>query len=155
MKKKNHVYKVGDRVGLAVSEYDDEYNYDGPTVGKLRYNEDEGPEYGVVTRVVSSGRVFVKWDNEWYNKYHEDEEQETNKLLPEAVHKKEYARLKADYNKLGTEIKAKMKEAAKLVREAGKLASKTNHELSEMYDEVSPLINAMDASGWRSSSWGC
>ena len=49
-----------------------------------------------------------------------------------------------------------MNEAAALVNEAGKLAKKAHVEsLESMYSAVSPLVNAMDNNGWRSSSWSC
>ena len=54
------------------------------------------------------------------------------------------------------QIKEKLKEAGKLVREADKIAQKAGaYSLERMYDATRPLVNAMDDSGWRSSSWGC
>ncbi len=154
MKKKSYVFAVGDRVGLAISSYDDEYGDGDTSKGKLRFNQDEDPEYGVVTDTLSNGNVHVKWDNEWYEKYHTGE-QDVSELLPEATLKKEYARLEDEFNNLEKEVKLKLKEAAKLVKDAHKIAKKTGHDLVDMYEAVRPLVNAMDSSGWRSSSWGC
>lgn len=146
-------FQKDDRVGLAVSVAYDDYSGDEQEI-PLRYSPDEEYEYGVITDVLSSGKIVVKWDNEYYDRYNQDPV-DANTLLPEEVMKKKLDKLRESYDKTEGEIEQKMKEAAKLIKEANKLAKKTGHELAEMYDVISPLVGAMDASGWRTSSWGC
>lgn len=149
--KNKHVFAAGDRVGLMISEVYDEYC--GTTkVIKLRYDE-EGPNYGTVTDVLSSGQVLVKWDIEWMNQHNKPVDPKT--LSPEADVQKEYSRLEQEFDELEKEIKVKLKEAGQIIREANKLAKKTGRDLAEMYEAVYTLYGAMDDAGWRTSSFGC
>lgn len=151
MKKNN--FAVGDRVAHAVSETYDEYEETQYT--KYRYDPEAEANYGVITSLLPDGvQATVKWDNEWYDRYH-DEPVKLAELMHEEAFKKLEAKLEEQFNEVEKEIAAKMKDAAKIIKEANKLAKKTGRNLESMYDAVSPLVSAMDASGWRSSSWGC
>jgi hypothetical protein len=144
-------FKAGDRVGIATSDYDD---YDeGTKPGKLRYDPHSSPDYGVVSDLLTNGQVMVKWDDEWKNK--NNHPVDVSSLALESVLKEKLSSLEEEFLEIEKEIKIKMKEASVKIKEASKLAKKTGHSLEEMYDAVSPLVNAMDAAGWRSSSWGC
>jgi hypothetical protein len=151
MKKKD--FAVGDRVAHAVSETYDEYEETHYT--KYRYDPDAEANYGVITSILTTEKqATVKWDNEWYNRYN-DEPVNLAELMHEEAFKKLEAKLEEEFNEVEKEVEAKMKDAAKLIKEANKLAKKTGRNLESMYEAVSPLVSAMDASGWRSSSWGC
>lgn len=142
--------KVGDRVGIATSDYDDDFE---SKVGKLRYDPDSDPDYGVVSDLLANGQVMVKWDDAWRNSNNHPVDVAT--LALESVLKEKLSKLEEEYLEIEKEIRVKMKAAALNIKEANKLAKKTGHSLEEMYDVVDPLINAMDAAGWRTSSFGC
>lgn len=83
-------------------------------------------------------------------------------LLSEADGAAENQRLLAEQEKMErefelvqTECAAKLAQAAKLVREAGKLAQSKGQDLLEMYDATRELERAMGDAGWNTSSWHC
>lgn len=156
MKKKN-VFAVGDRVAHAVFvDYGDYGDGDEDSKPEYRYDPDVDPQYGTVTSILEADKqATVKWDNQWYAKYN-DAPIDFTELMHEESFKKLHTKLEEKYNTAEKEIVQKMKQAGKLVKEANKLAKKlTGRELSDMYEAISPLVDAMDSSGWRSSSWGC
>lgn len=140
--------KPGTKV-LASTNYD-EYG-DGEHLGPYKYDEyGDSDLVGVIrTKEASAGHVWVKWIE---GDLQGDEEEVDLKLL---VLESDRATIEQDFKKVSKEVKEKMKEAAKLVNEAGKLAKTVHTDLQSMYDAVSPLVDAMDNNGWRSSSWGC
>jgi hypothetical protein len=151
---KKKEFKVGDRVGHTVYFEEDRYG-DGEQVIGIRYNPDQDePDYGVVTDVLSNGKLMITWDSDWKNANGNKPLPANEFLLEEEVEKK-FAKLEQEFNQVEKEIKSKLKEAAALIKAAGKLAEKTGNSLADMYDAVGPLRNAMDASGWHSSSWNC
>lgn len=136
---------------IAAIRYPEEYDYDGEEklikfVSTNTY--DECIEGTVLDKEASEGKVFVAWDDV------EDPEEVSIKILSLLSEK---SVLEKEFQEAEKAIKQKMKEAAALVKEANKMAKKAGaRNLAEMqYDAASPLVNAMDASGWRSSSWGC
>jgi molybdopterin converting factor small subunit len=64
-------------------------------------------------------------------------------------------KLEEEFAKVEAECTAKLNEAAELIREAGKLADDKGVDLQEMYDATRGIERAMDAAGWRTSSWHC
>jgi hypothetical protein len=149
MKKK--VFKVGDRVGYAEPQYNN-----NDRVVPLRYEEDDPPAYGVVT-AVTDDNVIIKWDATRYDAAHEGnlDLEDQKSLYPEEELKKKWSKLEEDFTKLEVQVVDKVKAAGKLLREANKIAKKTGHSLEEMYDAISPLMDAMDDCGWNTSSFGC
>lgn len=113
--------------------------------------DDETTLIGVIrSREAQAGHVWVKWIE---GQFEEDEEEVDIKLL---TLESDRDKIEQEFKKVSKEIKEKMKTAADLVKEAGKLARKAHAKsLQDMYDVCSPLIDAMDDNGWRSSSWGC
>ncbi len=95
-------------------------------------------------------QVVVIWDvNDW-----DFEEQIVNISL--LTLETERSTIEKEFKAATLAVKAKVTEAAKLVKEANTLAKAAHAKsLESMYDACVPLINAMDASGWNSSSWGC
>jgi hypothetical protein len=82
-------------------------------------------------------------------------------LLSEADGIAESKRIKEAQDKLErefaeTEAKCneKLEEAAKLIREAAKIADKGGVNLQDM-DSVYSITSAMGDAGWNTSSWGC
>lgn len=140
--KKNHVFKVGDRVGISNG------------LNMAEFDPESSPDYGEVTDVLSDGRVMIKWDSDWRNKSYKDPV-DSSTLLPEKELQEIDAKLEKEFKVLEKEVVVKMKEAGKLIKEANKLAQKAGRSLHEMYEAVGPLESAMDAAGWRTSSWGC
>jgi hypothetical protein len=147
---KKHQFNIGDRVGLATTE-----EYDQRT-GKekevpLRYDPDgDGLCVGEVTDVSVKGKITVKWD------HGSTYVVEASELLPEEELKNKWSELEAEFNEVEAQVKVKVKEIAKGIREANKLAKKTGRNLADMYDVVyGDLYRAMDEAGWRTSSFGC
>jgi hypothetical protein len=134
----------------AYDEYSDEQ------ITEYRYDEDEyGDLVGVIrSKEASPGHVWVKWiEGEYVGHLDEDEMEVDLKLL---VLQSDKASIEQEFKNVSKEIKEKMKEAGKLVKEANALAKKASlGPLANLYDASSPLVDAMDNAGWRSSSWGC
>lgn len=166
-------FKVGDRVGLNLSlHYESEW--DDPTVIPFRYSDEFAASFGKVLSVTDT-TAKVEWE-EWpdvldhLDDDDDDSESETidtkkgriyrstirlSHLLPAAELAAKESKLEVEFKKTSKEIRSKLKEAAKIIGEAQKLAKKQGHNLSDMYDAYGPLYNAMDNAGWRTSSFGC
>lgn len=109
---------------------------------------DESTLTGVVLDKPASDKcVIVLW-------HENDEEMEVEVQL--LTLDTDRSLIETEFKSTVKQVKDKMKEAAKLVREANALAKKGHApSLANMSDAIRPLINAMDSAGWRSSSWGC
>jgi hypothetical protein len=133
----------------AYQEYSDEeiveYQYDidgdGDLVGVIR------------SREAKPGFVWVKWiDGDYLDSI--DGECESQIDLKILMLESDRNQIEEDFKRVSKEVKEKMKAAAKLVNEAGKLARSARCTLESMH-AADALVNAMDDNGWRSSSWGC
>lgn len=149
MKNKNQ-FNIGDRVGLAVSE-----DYDVRTGREkevpLKYDPDgDGLCLGEVTDVSAKGKITVQWDHgASYTGV-------ASEFLPEDEIKAKWSKLEAEFKEVESQVKIKVKEIAKGILEANKLAKKTGRNLADMYDVVyGDLYKAMDEAGWRTSFFGC
>lgn len=138
--KNKHNLKIGDRVA-AIMDND---------TGKIIYDHDEAPAYGVLTVLEGS-----TWDVKWDDKYTQTEWFDFSQLHPEEKFKEQYNALEIQYNEVSRQIKENMKEAGKLLKDSNKLAQKIGKDLHDMYDALDPLLSAMDSSGWRTSSFNC
>lgn len=156
MTKKVFTFKVGDRVGEFTSQYQDN-DYEDSTTGPLRYDENNSPEYGVVTDVLSTRTVLVKWDDAYRNKYSKyNGPLDPATLALEEVVKAQYSALEVEFKEVEKEIKAKLKEVSTGIREANKLSKKVGRPLAQMHDLFyGTLYKAMDEAGWHTSSFGC
>lgn len=119
-----------------------------------KYVPDEYDDYTIIgvvrTEDPGEGNVKVTWiEGDMKDEAEEDVNPKVLSLLSDR------SKLDEEFKAVEKEIKEKMKSAAALVREAGKLAKKHGAELQSMYDAAGPLVSAMDDNGWRSSSWGC
>jgi len=70
--------------------------------------------------------------------------------------------LEEEFAQMQNQVNEKLAEAAKLIREAGKLAGNYGKDLlsndDENYDrlfEIDCIEGAMDEAGWNTSSWYC
>lgn len=151
---KKSKFKVGDRVAYNLIDKREEYDVKPNLVPWFIHEYGEDPNYGTVTDLLNSGKVMVKWDDEYTNRRFVGGV-ESKILLLESDMKARIVSLEKEFKEAEKEIKVKMKEAASLIKEANKIANTTGNNLAEMYSSVSSLVAAMDASGWRSSSWGC
>ncbi len=131
--------------------------YDDNAVIAYQYNDgDYGELIGVIrSKEASPGHVWVKWiDGDGLDSVDADEDMEVDLNL--LVLETEKSGIEKEFKNVSKAIKEKMKEAGKLVKEANLLSKKANlGSVAHLYDAVRPLVNAMDESGWRSSSWGC
>ncbi len=110
------------------------------------------PRIDVVT---GEEKVYVKWDRTPWRGTN-PEEVLTQSLLLEAEGDEKYSKLEAECNEAEKAVAAKLKEAAKLISEAGTIASLVGcDDLTSMYEAVRPLYSAMDSVGWNSSSFTC
>lgn len=151
MKKK--VFAVGDRVGTManVVEYDEEYGDYRPVD---RYAHDEEPYYGKI--VALNGDTATVCFDEVHRFYGAStQEIEIESLMSEADAKKAWNKLEKTFDAVQKEITTKLKAAGKLIKEANKLSNKCGMNLVDMYDARDPLYDALDASGWRTSSFNC
>ncbi len=142
---KEHKFAIDDRVVTMLDE-------EGDLSSELMYDEYNELFAGKIVALPTPGKALVQWDDKNYGLH---PEVDLDQILPEAVAQKKYARLEEEFHELEQQISDKMKEAAKLLREANKLAKKSGRNLHDMWEATSPLLNAMDASGWHSSSFDC
>lgn len=136
-------FNVNDRVVLVAASNLKTHN---------EYDDDE-TERGTVRSVLPDGMLSVKWDNSWRKpnpSNHQSEE-----LILETEADQILSKLEAEYEAWAGPIKEKMVQAGALLREAGKLASARNREITEMNEAVRPLLNAMRSLGWSTSSLSC
>lgn len=106
----------------------------------------------ILDKTAKAGKVWVAWDECDHRAEGEEDEVSLDILTLES----DLPEIEKEYKAVSKLIKENMKEAARLVRESNKLAQKAHaSSLESMYDAVRPLVDAMDSSGWRSSSWGC
>jgi hypothetical protein len=156
----------GERVGCAIDET-------GECTAKVKYDGEytDEPIYGKVTDILPGGKVKVLWDDDNYNDHSQVFSKTTGKLqssltvpreipakflLPEAEMKAKFSSLEKEYEAVAKQIKVKLVEAGKLIKEANKMAKKAGADsLADMYDAIDPLESAMDSCGWRTSSWNC
>lgn len=144
-------FEPGTKV-IATIQYPDEYSDEEEKI--VKYIVDEYDDYtlvGVVrSQPASAGKVWVKW----IEGEREGEEEEIDvKVLSLESAKSD---LEKEFKVVEKQIKEKMKTAAALIKEANKMAKAAGaRNLQDMYEASSPLVSAMDSSGWRSSSWGC
>jgi hypothetical protein len=129
-------FKVGDRVGFV--------NVQPTSMGG------DDTDFGTVAEIISSGKVRVNWDRRIFKN---NEYQYTNRLLTEEDARKEASRLDAEFQDLESEVLAKMVIAGQAITEAQKLAKQLGVELAML--DISPLIDAMNQAGWRTSSLDC
>lgn len=136
----------------AYEEYSDEeiiaYSYDPDSYGDL---------VGVIrSKEAKPGHVWVKWIEGEYLDSLDTEEEGMEVDLKILTLESDRDEIEKEFKGYQQQIKDKMKEAAKLVKEAGALAQKAHaRSLESLWEANRPLIDAMDDNGWRSSSWGC
>jgi hypothetical protein len=142
--------KPGTRVMASV--YHDDYGYGGAEI--IPYYIADCENYmitGTVTDAKTDRKqVFVAWDDHEYEI--EDGPVDVELLTLES----DQDRIEKEFEEVFEKVKEKMRQAAELISEAHEIALEGHaKDLASMYGAVSPLVNAMDNSGWRSSSWGC
>lgn len=142
--------KPGTRVMACLprDEWSDEYI--------VKYFHDDWNETTLLGTVIDKpaevGQVWIAWDESDHHSDGDEQEVDISILTLES----DRSEIEKDYKAVAKLIKQNMKDAAKLITESNKLAKRGHaNSLESMYDAVRPLIDAMDASGWRSSSWGC
>jgi hypothetical protein len=106
----------------------------------------------IVDKPAKAGKIWVAWDESDHHSEGDEQEVKIDILTLES----DLPEIEKDYKEVTKLIKQNMQDAAKLITQSAKLAEKAHaNSLESMRDAVRPLINAMDSSGWRSSSWGC
>ena len=110
---------------------------------------------GKVLSVEPNGKLLVEWDELGWRQTSKIERVDESGLVTEAEAEAAHNKLEAEFEALSDKVQEKLEEAAKLIREAGKIASDGGESLHDMYEVTEPLINAMDFAGWNTSSWSC
>lgn len=138
-------FKVNDRVVRQWSRYNSDH--DNINRGTVIADSRKDPLSG-------KDRIYVKWDSTWYKP--NPEEVLVSSLMLESEADKQLSVLDKEFERMEVEVSDKMRQAASLIREAGELAGKVGVDsLQEMYDAIRPLYQAMDSTGWNSSSFSC
>lgn len=151
--------KPGTKV-LASMSYPEEYSDDEEQIVRYTYDQyGDNDLIGVVrSKEASPGKVFVSWiEGERAGESEGADEEEGEEVDIKVLSLlSDRSTLDKEFSVAEKQIKAKLKEAGQLVKEAHKMAQAAGaRDLASMYDAVGPLADAMDACGWRSSSWGC
>lgn len=111
---------------------------------------------GTIVGLSTNNLVIVEWDSGSIDKV--DMKSLLSFSLGTAENQRlldEQERLEKEFEQVQTECSAKLNQAAKLVREAASLAKSKGQDLQEMSEATSDLEYAMEAAGWRTSSWHC
>lgn len=144
MKKKDLV--VGARVAQKLNEDEtgqEVYVYAGAIAAEPRRDPLNGET-----------KVYVKWDDTYKNP--NPSEIDVSELDLEDTVRAKASKLEEEFEVYAEQISEKMEAAAKLIREANKIAKKAGVEnLNDMYEATSALYSAMDDAGWNTSSFGC
>lgn len=115
--------------------------------------EDDDCTRGVVKSIGEDGKLTCKWDSRWTEP--NPSKHNARELMAEDEADAILSKLEAEYEAWAGPIREKMKQAAELLAEADRLATKQKRNLTEMHEVVGPLIRAMDDVGWQTSSLSC
>ncbi len=126
-------YKVGDRVGAKVEDYD--------------YNKHL--VIGTITKIDGKRCTFVKDDD--HNGY-DARTVQLEQLIPEAEALAQIEKIKQARTIIETQTKPLLDNATALIHQAAKIARDNDQYLSDMHGLVEPLLGAIDAAGWSSSA---
>ena len=127
-------YKVGDRVGAKVYDYD--------------YNKHL--VIGTITKIDGKRCTFVK-DGD-HNGYDARTVYQLEQLIPEAEALAQIEKIKQARTIIETQTKPLLDNATALIHQAAKIARDNDQYLSDMHGLVQPLLGAIDAAGWSSSA---
>ena len=111
---------------------------------------------GKIVGPLSNGTVIVEWEGGGLGRY--TIKTLMNEILGATESQRilnEKDRLEKEFAAVESAVAVKLKEAAKLIREAGSIASKAGKDIQDMYEATSDLERAMDSAGWNTSSWHC
>jgi hypothetical protein len=136
-------FKIGDRVADKIDRFE--------------FDDCNEPREGTVIEGSAPGKIMVQWDQySWEAAPRAPELVAVKNLLPPKEAKARFSELEKEYNGFVKEAETKLKAASKLIKEANKIAKKAGAEsLSDFHEAYGPLYDAMDAAGWRTSSFGC
>lgn len=135
-----------------------DYGYDVEDSGEViaYYHEGGYSDYtlvGVISEKKAEDKdcVTVEWDEDCDIGDHEEVEEVPYKVL---TLESDLPQIEKEYKEAQALVKEKLKEAAKLIEEAGQIA--VNGHAKDLQSMCgNELSNAMDNNGWRSSSWNC
>lgn len=156
--------KPGTKVIASIKK--DRYGYDRGVTNYYFDSYEHSTFFGeILDREASvDDNVWIKWDidrgagknNDIYN-FEEEQEIEVSLLTAEEIFpslEQEYQDL---YKNVKDRAKERMEEVAKIIKETNQMIKESHvaSDLSGMWEAIRPLLDAMDASGWQSSSWNC
>ncbi len=131
-------FKVGDRVAKDFNRYNSE--------------EDDTIRGEVVGFNPKNGKLLVEQEN-WRGT--EVKEWDPATTLSEAEANEKLSKMEEEYNAVAAQVAEKVAAAAALLNEASSIADKKGFDLQSMYEEVRPLMRALDNAGWSTSSMSC
>src|SRR6478736_2182285 len=103
----------------------------GAIEGKLKYSEyGDEPYYGTVTDILADGRIMVKWDDEYKNKYSKSRSPQS--LMFESELSRKYSELEQDFRRVEKEVAEKIKEVSQMILDAQKIAKAAGFDLQEL-----------------------
>jgi len=130
----------------------------GTRVSELVKNRRSTPRKGKVLNesLDDPGLLLVEWDKRpYYEKKNPIVKIEPSKLMLEEEADAKATEYELAFGRLEQEVAGKIRDAATLIEEASKIASANGESLDQLHDVTGPLVHAMDAAGWNTSSWGC
>lgn len=127
--------------------------------------------YGKIIKMLPKNKYSVLWDDNHINDHVYNYDPKTGEIVSETAKptiiggkflfdiadmKSKKAKIDKEFKMIEKQVKAKLIEAAKIIKDANKIAKSSGMDnLAEMYNVIVPLWNALDASGWNSSSIDC
>lgn len=135
-------FNVGDRV-IQPENYGD------------RFNPDE-EVYGGTVEAIEPNGVRVIWDKKWMNTDY-SLVPVTDVLYLETDWNAKQSVLETEFNKVASELKAKLETVKQSLLDAQKIVSDAGYEFYDFrnYDAMSPLETALGQFGWSTSSLYC
>jgi len=149
-----NTFKVGDRVGLALTykearRYDDESKW-----VPLRYDEYSTNMVGTVESI-DNGDISVKWDEAYEDELECLDQSEINEhLIPEQEYLDKLSTIEKEFKALSEKCKIEMNDIVKDFRALSDRAHNQGYALDDLVN-LGLISSIMRDSGWLSSSEQC
>jgi len=156
MKKSNYEFKVGDRVGLALTLKEGRTYDDVSSWVPLIHDSYTNNMVGSVSKI-DGNDIIVSWDNYIDDDYEiEDltQEQINEHLIPESEYLERISTLEKEFNSFSEKCKIEMNDIVKDFRALSDRAHNQGYALDDLVN-LGLISSIMRDSGWLSSSEQC
>lgn len=147
-------FEVGDKVCTKFSMFDLRNEFDIGYEGYFpEWSELEKEITGTVTAINTKRKsvtIEVTWHNNGKMSY------KPQQLVSTSEAERKYKTMCRNYKDLSTEISQQIAKASLIIKDTAKLIENTEFDcLADFVEECDPLMDALSAGGWSSSSLSC